>query len=331
VLRGATVLRKNGRIHAIGYAIEVPKEAATIDATGLHVYPGLLAVNSSGVLGGEPVDLTTDVYSQNMTFALACGWTTMVSGNSAGKLTWGSLDGLLLRGNLWLRIGYASGDERRRVREELEGARDFVRKRRAFEQAKASGQNAEEPKPEGVNDAFLKLLGGDLLARFDAGSDRGLRSISKLVTEYGFKAVIFGATEGWIVAEELGRAGIACVVTPHTPRVTDEQRNRPNGATIENAALLWSHGVKVAVIPQSQRLSSDGLLDRDLRTPTVEAMLAMRGGLPHDAAEAALTINAPGSSASRSGSARSRRARTPTSSSWTATCSRTTPSSTTRS
>jgi adenine deaminase len=50
--------------------------------------------------------------------------------------------------------------------------------------------------------------------------------------------------------------------------------------------------VKVAVIPQSQRLSSDGLLDRDLRTPTVEAMLAMRGGLPHDAAEAALTINA---------------------------------------
>src|SRR5258705_4507529 len=292
VLRGATLLAKNGRIQAVGYAIEVPAEAATIDAAGMHVYPGLLAVNSTGVLGGEPVDLTTDVYSQNMTFALACGWTTMVSGNRAGKFTWGALDGLLLRSNLWVRVNYASRDERRRIRAELDAARDFLRKRRAFEQARAAGQETPEPKPEGVNEAWLKLLGGDVLARFDVGSVEDLRSIAKLVTEYGFKAVIFGATEGWVVAEELGRAGVSCVITPHTPRVSDTQRNRANGATIENAALLWSHGVKVAVIPQSQRLSNDGLLDRDLRTPTVEAMLAMRGGLPHDAAEAALTINA---------------------------------------
>src|SRR5262249_32515645 len=152
----------------------------------------LIAVNSFGVLGGEPVDYTTDVYSQNLTFALACGWTTMVSGNSAGKLTWGSLDGLLLRNNLWLRVAYMSGDERRRVREEMEGARDFLRRKRAFDQAKASGQAppqpADEPKPEGVNDGFLKLLRGELLARFDANSTEDLRSIAKLATEYGFRA-----------------------------------------------------------------------------------------------------------------------------------------------
>jgi imidazolonepropionase-like amidohydrolase len=291
-LRGATILAKNSRIHAIGYGLDVPKEAATIDATGLQVYPGLIAVNSFGVLGGEPVDYTTDVYSQNLTFALACGWTTMVSGNSAGKLTFGSLDGLLLRNNLWLRIGYMSGDERRRVREEMEGAREFMRRKRAFDLAKAAGQAVEEPKPEGVNDGFLKLLRGELLARFDANSTEDLRSIAKLVTEYGFKAVVFGAVEGWTVADELGRAGISCVVTPHTPRLRDTRENRPNGATIENAALLHSHGVKVAVIPQGQRLSSDGLLDRDLRTPTVEAAFAVRGGLPRPAAEMALTINA---------------------------------------
>lgn len=291
-LRGATILVKNNRIHAIGYGLEIPKEAATIDAAGMHVYPGLIAVNSFGVLGGEPVEYTTDVYSQNVTFALACGWTTMVAGNSAGKLTWGSLDGLLLRANLWLRVGYGSGDERRRVREEMESAREFLRKRKAFEQARASGQQAEEPKPEGVNDGFLRLLRGELLARFDANSTEDLRSLSKLATEYGFRAVVFGAVEGWTVADELGRAGISCVVTPHTPRLTDERENRPNGATIENAALLYAHGVKVAVIPQGQRLSSDGLLDRDLRTPTVEAALAVRGGLPRDAAEMSLTINA---------------------------------------
>jgi len=292
VLRGATILAKNGRIHEIGYAVEIPKEAATIDATGMHVYPGLVAVNSSGILGGEPVDYTTDVYSQSMTFALAYGWTTVVSGNSAGKLTWGSLDGLLLRDNLWLRMGYSSGDERRRVRDDLDAARDFRRRKKQFDHDKAAGLTVEEPKPERVNDAYLKLLDGDLLARFNASSAEDLRSISKLVTEYGFRAVIFGATEGWVVAEELGRAGVSCVISPHTVRRTNDELNRANGATIENAALLHSHGVQVAVIPQGQRLSVDGLVDRDLRTPTIEAAFAVRGGLPRAAAEESLTINA---------------------------------------
>ena len=292
VFRGATVLCKNGKILRIGYGIEVPKEASTIDAAGLTVYPGLIAVNSSGILGQEPIDLSTDVFSQTMTFALACGWTTVVTASSAGKLTFGSLDGLMLRNNLWQRMSYQSGDERRRVREDFENAREFMRKKKLFDQQKAAGLTVEEPKPEGVNDATLKLLGGDLIARFDANSAEDLRSIARLVTEYGFKAVIFGAREGWVAAEELGRAGISCVITPHTAREFDRRRNRPNGATIENAALLYQRGVKLAVIPQGTRLSGDGLLDRDLRTPTVEAALAVRGGLPEEAAEAALTINA---------------------------------------
>ncbi len=293
VLRGATLLCKNDKIHAIGYGIEVPKEAATIDAAGLHLYPGLIAVNSSQVIGSEPLEFTTDVFSYNMTFALACGWTTLVSGNSAGKLTYGTLDGLLLRANLLMRMSYMSGDERRRMREDLETAREYLRKRKLFEQQKATNPAAEEPKPEGVNQEYLKLIGGDVIARFDAATAEDLRAIAKLATEYGFKAVIFGATEGWIVAEELGRAGISCVITPNTPRVERDARlNRANGATIENAALLWKGGVKVAVIPGSARLGNDGLVDRDLRTPTLEAALAVRGGLPRDAAEAALTINA---------------------------------------
>jgi hypothetical protein len=293
VLRGATVLCKNGKIRKIGYGLEIPKEAATLDASGMTVYPGLIAANSTGILGGEPVELSTDVFSYNMTFALACGWTTVVTGNSAGKLTYGTLDGLLLRNNLWMRMSYASGDERRRLRDELENAREYLRKRRLFEQQKAAGvQGLEEPQPQGVNDAYLKLLSGAVLARFDSNSVEDLRSIAKLVTEFGFKAVVFGAVEGWIAAEDLGRAGVSCVVTPHTSRVRNRELNRPSGATIENAAILYQHGVKVAVIPAGARLSSDGLLDRDLRTPTVEAALAVRGGLPRDAAEAALTINA---------------------------------------
>lgn len=291
-LRGATVLCKNGKIFAVGFGVTVPPEAATIDAAGLTVYPGLIAVNSGGVLGNEPIELSSDVYSWNMTYALACGWTTMVSGSSAGKLTYGTLEGLLLARDLWLRMSYRSGDERRRVREDLEKARDFLRQKKAWELEKAAGGTSEEPKPQGVNDGFLKLLGGDVLARFDASTAEDLSAIAKLVTEYGFKAVVFGAEEGWVVAGELGRAGISCVVTPRVTRQVDRRSNRANGATIENAAILHRAGVKVAVIPAGARLSTDGLVSRDLRTPTIEAAFAVRGGLPPEAGEESITINA---------------------------------------
>ncbi len=47
VLRGATVLGKNGKIEEIGYDVFVPEEAEVLDATGFRVYPGLVAVSAS--------------------------------------------------------------------------------------------------------------------------------------------------------------------------------------------------------------------------------------------------------------------------------------------
>ena len=48
VLRGATVLAKDGVIRAIGQGVHIPAEAKRIDAAGLRVYPGLVAFYSSG-------------------------------------------------------------------------------------------------------------------------------------------------------------------------------------------------------------------------------------------------------------------------------------------
>ena len=46
-LSDATVLFENGKIIAVGNNIATPKEATTIDATGKHVYPGIILPNSS--------------------------------------------------------------------------------------------------------------------------------------------------------------------------------------------------------------------------------------------------------------------------------------------
>lgn len=47
VLRGATVLSKDGVIDAIGYSLELPEGTETLDAKGLRVYPGMVAISAS--------------------------------------------------------------------------------------------------------------------------------------------------------------------------------------------------------------------------------------------------------------------------------------------
>ncbi len=53
VLRGVTVLSKNGVIEEIGNNVYLPEGTETLDAAGLRVYPGLVALNAStGVTRG---------------------------------------------------------------------------------------------------------------------------------------------------------------------------------------------------------------------------------------------------------------------------------------
>lgn len=47
VLRGATVLARNGKIAEIGYDLVLPEGAETVDAAGLRVYPGLIALGAT--------------------------------------------------------------------------------------------------------------------------------------------------------------------------------------------------------------------------------------------------------------------------------------------
>lgn len=47
LLRGATILSKNGVIKAIGHDVYLPEGTETLDATGMRVYPGLIALEAT--------------------------------------------------------------------------------------------------------------------------------------------------------------------------------------------------------------------------------------------------------------------------------------------
>lgn len=296
VLENTDILCKNGKILAVGRGLVLPEKTESIDAAGLHVYPGLIACGSFGIAGNEPPENTTDVYNTNMVLAAAGGITTVVTGNTAAKVSYGQVEALALRKDLHVTLRYGTPAERRSTREGLEKARQYLRDKEAYDAKVAAGDKAATaPKDDAIkggNERWLKLLKRETIARFQAGDARELVEIARLATEYGIRVVIHGAEEGWIVADQLGRAGVRCIVTPRTVPERDERLNRPNGGSAENAAALYRGGVEVAVVPAQTVTSLDGRAGRDLINIVMEAAYAVRGGLPEPAAEASLTIAA---------------------------------------
>ena len=117
------------------------------------------------------------------------------------------------------------------------------------------------------------------MARFTAYEQSDLLGIARLAQQYRFRPVIQGCTEGWVVADELGRAGAYAVVTPRTLRDPQEQLAHPNGSSIDNAAILTAAGVQDAIVPANTSIDLGGTAGRDLLSLPLEAGFAILGGL----------------------------------------------------
>ena len=293
VLRGATLLSKNGKIAAVGYDVFVPEDAEVVDITGLRVYPGLITVGSFGLFGGGG-DLkdSVDPYNQSMTLALAAGITTAVNGSTVAKLKRGHLEGLVLKDRAFEQFSYTNRNPtgQLQVEEAFATAAKYLRDYRQWEEDKKSNKDLEPPSKRGVDDRYVGVLRGDFRPKFDANTRTDLVEIARLAQRYGFRPIIEGAVEGWTVADELGRAGASVIVTPRQRSSADEARVAANGSSIENAAKLYAHGCPVTVVPASRGISLGGITGQDLLHMPIEAGFAIRGGLPEQAALESITI-----------------------------------------
>jgi len=298
VLEGATILVKNGKIHEIGRDVRVPEKAEVIEAAGMRIYPGLIALNSSGILGRDPVQDNTDPFDFSMVLALATGITTAVTGNTAAKLTYGSLDDMTIKENLFIPLSYTTRNPggRRSLRQDLDRVRNYLRDLREYEIKKKEGEkDLEEPDKKwltGKYENYRKLLTGEATAKFSADDAQSMREICALVETYGFRAVIDGGAEAWTIASELGRAGVKLLFSPRDARSEDLRTNRLSGSSIDASRILHDHGVPFAIQAPSGGISLGGIIGRDLLTLPLDAAFAVRGGLPDDAAVETITIGA---------------------------------------
>lgn len=322
VIDGGTVIVEDGVITAVGGPeTAVPEGAEVIDAAGRWVLPGFVEAHGhlgvhedgEGWSGNDTNEMTDpngarfraldgiDIEEVGFRDALRGGVTTVVvkpgSGNPIGGRTvaiktWGgrTVDEQILAADVSVKS--ALGENPKRVygdkkqtpstrlgvaavlREAFVDAQNYVAKR---DVAEAKGEPFDRDLGK---ETLAQVLDGTLL--WDQHSHRhdDIVTAIRLAEEFGYRLVVNHGTEGHKIADVLAEKGIPVIFGPMlTSRSKVELRDRAIGAL----ALIAAAGVTVAITTDHPVVPIDQI--------RLQAILAVREGLPAGVALEALTVN----------------------------------------
>jgi imidazolonepropionase-like amidohydrolase len=226
---------------------------------------------------------------------LAAGITSTWNGSRVCKLIRGEVSDLTLRNKAFTSISYVSRNPtgKRELREALEKVQEHLRELERYESDKKENPEAKAPDDKWIRGVFAtarKLLTGKSIALTRASTIYDLREICALARRFEFEMIIEGAEEAWIEPGVLARCRASVVLTPRSRRDRDESRGAAGGSSIENARILYEHGVPVTIMPGSRGIALWGLAGRDLSHLPLEAAFAVRGGLSEEVAVESITI-----------------------------------------
>ncbi|MEE2704389.1 MAG: amidohydrolase family protein [Myxococcota bacterium] len=171
------------------------------------------------------------------------------------------------------------------IRKALSEAGAYARKRSAASRkgSRASSERAETPERSLPNDALALVLARELPALFVARREDDLATALRLGEEFGLEVQLADATEGYLMAGRIARAGVPVLVGPVMERVGSLETMN---ASFENAAILAAAGVPVVF-----RSGFEGYVPK-VRVVLFEAAIAAANGFGFDAALTALTSRA---------------------------------------
>jgi len=311
------VLIVGGKIAAVGINLAAPQGATIIDAQGKPVTPGLMA--SYTQLGIEEIDLVreandsandpaidsaafdvADAINPNSTLipvARIRGVTRAITAPQLGKgvffgqaaiIQLGDSPNLVIKrqAGILATLGPVADNNGRptradtwaQFRETLDDAREYWAQRSGYHRP---GGSRDQRSNRIDLDALGPVIKGTepLIVHAERASD--IRAAVQYAQANHIRIVLFGAEEGWEIADELARS--------HVPVILDSEHNLPTyfadiGATLKNAARLDHAGVLVTFMPQ-------GGSAHYARTITQIAGNAVANGMPWDHALAAITKN----------------------------------------
>jgi len=321
-IEGGTVVVTDGVITAVGGPdTPIPDGAEIVDAAGGWVLPGFVEAHGhlgvheegEGWSGNDTNEMTDpngsrfraldgiDIEEVGFRDALRGGVTTAVikpgSGNPIGGRTvaiktWGgrTVDEQVLAHDVSVKS--ALGENPKRVygdkkqtpstrlgvaavlREALVGARSYAAKR------DAAAEKDEPFERDLGKETLAAVLDGTLLWDQHCHRHDDIATAIRIAEEFGYTLIVNHGTEAHKIADVLAEKQIPVIYGPMlVSRSKVEVRDRATG----NLALIAAAGVKVAITTDHPVVSIDQL--------RLQAILAVREGLPASVALEALTVN----------------------------------------
>jgi imidazolonepropionase-like amidohydrolase len=316
------VLLKNSEISTVGN-IDVPDGADVLDLNGAHVTPGLIDAHSHAGMAewGEPEDgdineLTDPVtphvsaldgfhpHDEELDHAVRNGVTTVSARMGSANVVGGVICSMKTHGNLademFLRedgMKAAMGENPKRVhgeerdrepatrsgvaatlREALMSAEDYK------DRQDHAAENNEPFERELGMENLARVLNGELPLRIHAHRADDIMTVFRITDEFGIENFsIEHATEGHLIADEFAERDVPAVVGPSASSAVKYELSN---ITFETPGLLHDAGVTVAIQTDAPVLPQQHL--------DVCVGLAVREGLPDDAALDSVTRNSAG-------------------------------------
>jgi imidazolonepropionase-like amidohydrolase len=140
----------------------------------------------------------------------------------------------------------------------------------------------EPPARDLALETVAQMLDGKLPALITAQSVTEILDALRLQKEFGFKLVLDGAAESYLVIDQIKAAGVPVILHPTMARLGGELEN----ATIETAQRLHEAGITIAL-----QSGYEGYVPKT-RVVLFEAAMAAANGLPKEAALATITSDA---------------------------------------
>jgi hypothetical protein len=316
VIHDGCLLVKDGKILKVGKNIPVPKGALVIDARDRWVMPGFVVVSASPLGMYSLIDEDKspgvlnylDPYSERLTGCLAAGITTYSPNlgdnpysrvptksysftNAILKPFYGSLEGMFVKepAVLFIDMTRLTPSEKDELRSFFIRAGEFITQETDTAKAKPLSEG-KAPVLSPDLKHYVAVLKKELPVQFKADKMNDILKVMAFADEFGFRAQILGAAEGWLVGEELGRRNISTIIQPDRYLRGDPYRKPSGGSNIKNAVLQKEKGIEFALLTSSTGLDLSGGIGDDLKTFPLAGAFAIRGGLDEKDALEALTI-----------------------------------------
>ncbi len=274
-IKGGTVVIANGRVVAAGAGVAVPAGARVVDATGKWVSPGIIAgVSTLGLMEGYGMSETNDLSADKSPFSAALDMSTAINPTgqrigveraagitrafvipSAGNTMFGGQGAVIDLGADMDPVTRPRAFQYVELGEDGMGPAGGSRPA-AYALLKVALGAASNPASADFasKDALITRQDAEALAPVVRGTQpllvhveraADIRSVLALKKQYpAIRLVLVGATEGWMVADQIAAAGVPVIAAA---LLDLPEKFESIAATQSNVGRLAKAGVTVAI------------------------------------------------------------------------------------